>query len=296
MLLKYIDPMRILPFLLLAVCTTQLAHAQLIKDSLLVDGHYRSFLFNKPQTGSSGSSLVFVIHGSGGKPEHMMKQTVKLESMSQTEKFIVVYPAGYKNYWNECRKASTAAANVENIDENAFFNDMIRYFKTKYQINEKQVFVSGFSGGGHMAYKLAMTMPDEVRAISAIVANMPTPDNMDCPELKIPVATMITNGTSDPLNLYNGGHMISGGVTLGNVRSTDESFGYWTKLNGFKGTPVKENMPDADPGNGVTIESYTFRAKNKPEVRLLKVINGKHEFPTDIDIFVESWAFFKRQI
>lgn len=270
--------------------------AQIAKDSLLIENHYRVFYFNKPQSAKTGASLIFAMHGSGGDPLSLVNKTKKLEAQAATENFILVYPAGYKRYWNECRKASTAAANQENIDEEAFFSQMITYFKTKYKINDKHVFATGFSGGGHMTYKLGLTMPEKFKAISAIVANMPTPENMDCGEAKIPIATQIINGTADETNPYNGGEVKTPGVTLGTVRATEQSFQYWATLDGYQGTPVKTILDDADTSNNITVESYSYRTKNKPEVTLLKVVNGKHQFLTDIDVFEESWKFFKRQI
>ena len=50
-----------------------------------------------------------------------------------------------------------------------------------------------------------------------------------------------------------------------------------------------------DPKDGKTIERYQFKEKGKPEVTLLKVIGGKHDYPGDIDVHVEAWDFFKRQ-
>jgi polyhydroxybutyrate depolymerase len=270
--------------------------AQLVKDSLRIENHYRVFYFNKPPSERTGGSLIFAMHGSGGDPQSLFDKTRKLEAQAEKENFLLVYPAGYKRYWNECRKASTAAANQENINEEAFFLEMIAYFKTKYKINDQHVFASGFSGGGHMTYKLALTLPTKFKAISAIVANMPTDDNLDCGEAKIPIAAQIINGTADETNPYNGGEVKTSGVTLGKVRSTEQSFQYWASLDGHKGKPVKTILPDADTSNDITVESYSYRNKNKPEVTLLKVVNGKHQFLTDIDMFEESWKFFKRQI
>ena len=45
-----------------------------------------------------------------------------------------------------------------------------------------------------------------------------------------------------------------------------------------------------------TIESYTFKKAGKPEVTLLKVIGGKHDYPNDIDVYLFAWDFFKRQL
>jgi polyhydroxybutyrate depolymerase len=54
-------------------------------------------------------------------------------------------------------------------------------------------------------------------------------------------------------------------------------------------------LPDTDPADGKTLERYTFKKKGKPEVVLLKVIGGKHDYPSDIDVHEEAWKFFKRQ-
>lgn len=268
--------------------------AQLVNDSLLIEGHYRTFHYFKPA--KRGSSLVFALHGSGGNAKQMIKFGANLESMSAAENLIMVYPDGYKRFWNECRKASPAAANKENINEEAFFSKMIDYFKTKYGADDKKVFAIGFSGGGHMAYKLALTIPQRFTAISAIVANMPAPENMDCVEAKKTMAVMIMNGTADPYNPYKGGMMGLEDAVLGSVRSTDQTVHYWTALDGYKGEPTKEILPDKDPKDNITIEKYSYTDKAHPDVVLYKVINGPHEFPKDIDAFTESWAFFKRQM
>lgn len=102
--------------------------------------------------------------------------------------------------------------------------------------------------------------------------------------------------TADQTNPYEGGEVKTPGVTLGTVRSTDQSFRYWAKLDGYVGEPVKSIMPDGDTSNDISVEKYTYHKKGKPEVTLLKVVNGKHEFVTDFDMFEESWNFFKRQI
>lgn len=273
---------------------TIVARSQVISDSLLIDGHYRSFHFLKPA--GTDASLIFVLHGSGGNGLGMRKRTTKLEAIAPAENLLLVYPDGYKRYWNECRKASPAATNVENIDENAFFGTMIDYFRKKYQINPKRTFAVGTSGGGHMAYKLALTMPERFRAITAIIANLPDTNNLDCPERHVALPVLIINGTRDKTNPYHGGEVRLGPQTnMGYVRSTDRTFRYWAALAGYSGKPQEQRLPDTDSADGKTIVEYTFRQPGKPEVTLLKVINGKHDYPNDIDVHLEAWSFFKRQ-
>ena len=266
-------------------------NAQVVSDSILIDGHFRTFHFNLPLQNSTNSSLIFVLHGSGGNGLKSMKGTSKLLDIANKENLLIVFPDGYLKNWNECRKNAPAAANVENIDENTFFNKMIDYCATKYLINRQKVFAIGTSGGGHMVYKLAMTMPEKFKAITAIVANLPEANNMDCIDKKMPIAVMIINGTNDATNPYNGGISAK---NKGLVVSTDDTFHYWATVNGYKGSPLMEVLPDLE-ADGKTIEKYTFKQKEKPEVVLLKVINGEHNNPKDIDVFLESWNFFKRQ-
>ncbi len=283
------------PILIFAIFLSFKAQAQLISDSIKVDGKYRLFHFN-PGAIKSDASLVFILHGSGGNGKQMMKGTTKLIERAPAENALLVFPDGYKKYWNECRKAASSLANKEDIDENTFFDSMIKYFKIKYKINDQHVFAIGTSGGGQMCYKLAMTMPGKFRAVTALIANVPAIDNLDCSEAKVAIPIMIVNGTEDPLNPYEGGMMQSGDFIMGNVRSTDKSFQYWASLAGYQGSPLKESVPDNDPTDGKIIERYTYKKKGKPEIVLLKVIGGKHDYPNDIDVHVEGWEFFKRQM
>lgn len=280
--------------MLVSCLSTATAKAQLITDSVLIEGHYRTFIYNNPGSDKK-ESLVFIMHGSGGEANNMLGPAAKLEAKAKSEKLLIVYSNGYLHYWNECRKAATSVANIENINEDAFFEAMIEYFTNRYKIDKRKVYAAGMSGGGHMAYKLAITMPEKIRAIAAVVANLPDTNNMDCIEVKRPVPVMIINGTEDPLNLYNGGMMVTGNVTLGQVRSTDRTFRYWANLAGYTGEPVKETLPDPDTTDQGMIERYTYKKKGKPEVVLLKVIGGKHEHPKEIDAYEEAWEFFKRQ-
>jgi polyhydroxybutyrate depolymerase len=269
--------------------------AQVITDSVLVENYYRTFHFNKPQQQTKDYDLVFVLHGSGGDGRGMIKPAANLENESGKEHIFLVYPDGYKKYWNECRKAATSLANLQNINEQAFFEAMMRYFKEHYQVNNRYFFAIGLSGGGHLTYKLALTMPDKCKAISAVVANLPDTENLDCEELKKPIAVLIINGTKDSVNPYEGGEMRVNGNSYGTVRSTERTFQYWAGIAGYKGQPVRKEIPDTSTFNNQTITKFTYQAKGKPEVTLLKVEGGGHAFPGDIDAFTESWQFFKRQ-
>lgn len=279
------------PLVLFLLICHQL-NAQVVSDSLQIEGRFRTFHFNKPTVSSKNFSLVFVLHGSGGSGQQMMQRVSTFHGISDNERMIAVYPSGYKNFWNECRKIAPSAANVEQINEEAFFIQMIAYFSENYGIDKKKVFVVGTSGGGHMAFKLGLTMPDYFRGITAIIANLPAQENLDCLESKKPINVMIVNGTADKTNPYDGGEVILGSGNFGKVRSTEETFNYWAKLAGYKQNPIKSMLADSNPKDGKTIEQSSFQGKKK-QVILLKVIGGKHDYPGDIDVHLTAWEFFK---
>lgn len=279
----------------LSVLFSLALHGQLITDSLLIEAHYRSFHFNKPVKDIKGASLMFIMHGSGGSAKNIMKSAMKLEAIAANENLLVVYPDGYKQYWNECRKYATSAANKENINDNAFFKAMIGYFADRYGINKNEIFAAGFSGGGQMAYKLGLTMPGDIKAIAAIVANMPDSASSDCTPVNKPLPVLIINGTLDNVNPYDGGEMFVDNKSYGVVRSTDNSFAYWSALAGYTGKAIMQLLPDSDTADQRIIESYSYKEKGKPQVRLLKVVGGKHDYPGDIDVYTYAWNFFKSQ-
>jgi polyhydroxybutyrate depolymerase len=285
---------RVLSLVLLLSAITVVASAQVIADSISIEGNYRTFLYNKPLQRHHDGAIVFVLHGSGGNARDMMKAAAAMDRLASQENAVVVYPNGYGKYWNECRKASPAAANKQNINEEAFFKSMISYFQNKYAVDQRKAFVVGTSGGGHMAYKLALTMPEYFKAITAIIANLPDSSNLDCAPSGRALPVMIVNGTADTVNPYGGGEVVAG-FSLGFVRSTDKTFEYWAKLAGHNGAPQKEILADKDPNDGKIIERFAYRGKDRPEVVLLKVVGGKHDYPRDIDVHVEAWEFFKRQ-
>lgn len=281
-------------FFLFFFTSIQVSVAQISStdDSLIINGIVRKFTFVTTPQSTKGSGLVFVLHGSGGNGNQMLARVPAIAKASSSEHFIAVFPFGYKGFWNECRKSSPAEANQIDIDEQAFFQSMINYFVDRYRVNRKQVFVIGTSGGGHMAYKLAMTMPDRFKAVSAIIANLPDSNNFDCTALNKPVNIMITNGTLDKTNPYEGGEVILNSGNFGRVVSTDRTVQYWSNLAGYDGHAKMEQLPDNDPKDGKTIEKYSYTGKKK-EVVLLKVIGGKHDYPNDIDVHLYSWEFFK---
>jgi polyhydroxybutyrate depolymerase len=125
--------------------------------------------------------------------------------MADQRGFVVLYPDGYRGNWNDCRRNATFAAKKEKIDDASFILALIDRFRAERAIDAKQVYAFGYSNGGHMAFRLAMEAPDEIAAIAAVAASLPTPDASSCPQQGGTSRVMLVNGTEDPINPYQGG-------------------------------------------------------------------------------------------
>ncbi len=125
--------MKISTCLFLLILLYYQSNCQVITDSVLIEGHYRTFHFNKPAIKTQNSNLIFILHGSGGNGKLMMQPAANLQATAEKEHLLLVYPDGYKRYWNECRKGATSDANKEDINEQAFFTAMLQYFVKNYK-------------------------------------------------------------------------------------------------------------------------------------------------------------------
>ena len=128
------------------------------------------------------------------------------------------------------RKHATFPAKRENIDDMSFIRAVIGRVGEEQDVDEKRVYVFGYSNGGHMAFRLAMEAPDEIAAIASVAASLPTPDASSCPQQGRTSRVMLINGTSDPINPYQGGNSYA--IRLCEQRCRNVVCGVRTALRG----------------------------------------------------------------
>ena len=248
-------------------------------DSIKIGNYTRSFLFHVPAAVQKHPNLIFVLHGSNGTGADIMQYTEYWfnKLADQRNNAIIVYPNGYKKHWNECRKEANFDANLLDIDDIQFFEKMIDYFSQKYSVNRSEVFVTGHSNGGHMVFKLAKERPNLFKKFAAVSASLPTKTNDDCSESKVAVSMMVLNGTSDPINPYEGGEVNVGADSKrGSVISTFETMQYWAKLAKLDfANAIQFDFPDVSKDDETTATMYSFK-KSKQDIRLIEVKNGGH--------------------
>lgn len=252
------------------------------QGTLLIDSQPRSFSWYKPQALASNAPLIFVLHGSLGSGEQLRSSIAyEFDTLAEKYGFVVVYPDGYKNHWNDCRGSADYAANIEDINDNAFFEAMIDFFADQERIDRQQVFVTGISNGGHMAYGLALEAPDLFAAFAPMAANLPVDSNLDCEKSGQPVSIAIFNGTDDPVNPYDGGLVeLFGNSSRGEVRSAMETVGYWRELAGITEAASEKRFPELDGQQSTSVIEQRWTGADGTQVRLYTLKGSGHVIPS----------------
>ena len=148
----------------------------------------------------------------------------------------IVAAGGYRGNWNDCRKHAPFLAKRENIDDMRFIRTLIARASFEHTIDEKQICVFGYSNGGHMAFRLATEAADEIAAVVAVAANLPSADASSCPQKGRTSRVMLVNGTGDPINPYEGGMVtLFGFGSRGAVMSAMATAQHFAERNGLTG-------------------------------------------------------------
>ena len=252
----------------------------LSKASITVGGLVRTYRVYEPKGLAKGAPLVVVMHGSGENGAVMRMETgYGFERLADKHGFAVAYPNAYEGYWNGCGIVGGGDAGGLETDDVGFMTALVDKLAAEIGIDRAKVFATGSSRGGFMAFRLALEAPSIFRAVAAVSANLPTPDNFKCkPRGRGTPSVMIMNGTEDPIVPFNGGEVNLFGLFLrnGTVRSSRDTGQYFADLNHIAGTPQTNLTQMAD---GVGVERVLWRNNANVEVELVAVHGGGHGIP-----------------
>ena len=226
-------------------------------------------------------ALVFVLHGGTGTGDGMERSLTLggFDSLSDENKFIVVYPDGIGRNWNDGRKNTSDPAHEQNIDDVGFFKALIENLTYEFNVNQSRIYFTGISNGAMMSYRLALEMPEKIAAIAPVAGAIPI-DIVPQEPSYVPLSVCAISGTSDPLVPWEGGLVGFKRNPRGVVISVPDSVNYWVTNNNCNITPETILLPDTNPSDGTTVYYHKYNdGKNKTEVVLYEIKNGGHTWP-----------------
>ncbi len=276
------------------------------------DGITRDYFVHVPPGYESLQSrpLVIVLHGGGGTAQGMLRLTQqRFNQLAEQNGFFVVYPQGLGKSWNEGARDSKGYARRHQINDAGFLGALIDELEKKFPIDPKRVFSTGISNGGLMSFRLACEMPEKIRAIAPVAANIPVDIVSLCREAKDPaVGLLLISGINDPIVPFHGGNIKAFGAQRGKVLSADETIEIWLKKNGCKDVPRVQEFTDKDPGDETRVMEYAYdQCSSGAPIVFYKIHGGGHTWPggwqylkekrigktiRDIDAAEEIWKFF----
>jgi polyhydroxybutyrate depolymerase len=153
-----------------------------------------------------------MLHGMGGTAMNAHQET-GWSAKGEAECFIVAYPEGTRpsekaapslrknpQAWNDGSGRFHFAE--KNIDDVAFIGSMLDRISADYNIDPDRIYITGFSNGASMAFRVGAELSDRVAAIAPCAGACWTD------ELKLTGKTSLCyiTGTADKLNPMEGGY------------------------------------------------------------------------------------------
>jgi polyhydroxybutyrate depolymerase len=264
--------------------TEPMLSASIRQETIKVGDRERTFLAYVPAKLPLQSPLVIVLHGAGMNGARMRLATgYEFDRLADEREYVVLYPDGYKRTWNDCRKDSTYPAKLESVDDVGFVEALIARYQKENGIDPKRVFLFGYSNGGHMAFRMAMEHPDEVAAITAVSASLPTPEDSLCPNSGRMARAMVIDGTEDPVNPFAGGTVtLFGANNPSQVLSAEQTAETFAARNGVTAAPQTIKLKSTSDDDSTWVERSIWSQDGIDVAELDAVHGGGHTVPQPV--------------
>jgi polyhydroxybutyrate depolymerase len=263
--------------------------------NLTVDGVERTYIVHIPPSydPSIKVPIVVVLHGGGGTAKSAI-WTTGWTRKADMAGFLTVFPnamardpsqrtsfSGNPQLWND--GSDRFYQGQKATDDVSFINLLLDDLSDRFNVDERRVFVTGFSNGASMSFLVGAQLSDRIAAIAPVAGAC----WFDPLVLKRPVPMLYITGTADPLNLIKGGvpklaNGASDGVRAKPKPPVRQSILNWAMALGCPKIPASVSVV-----NGVHTETYG-PGRNGAEVVYISVDGLGHAWPGGRSLLPES--------
>ncbi len=249
-----------------------------VNRTFIVHYHNAQIPPNKP--------VVIVLHGDGGTGAGI-KSYCGMDVIANSNDFIAVYPNSLNDIGSGIWNKPVNANLNDGPNDVLFISDMIDFLCSTYFINNNKVYVAGHSGGGFMAYHLAIALPNKIAAFAPYAASMYGDNtyinNYFASATAVKVPLLHCHGSSDNVVQYP------------DADNTPNAWGEWP-ITPFAylncGADTYTNTTNLN--NGYERIDFCNTSGTSKQVSLLKRIGGSHGWPSGGGLENIMWDFFNQ--
>jgi polyhydroxybutyrate depolymerase len=223
-----------------------------------------------------------MLHGRGGSGEDIAELT-NFSNLADENNFIVLYPDGLDNQWNYVKDVSGYSSMTH--DDTGFLLALLDEVSGQYSIDEKRIYVAGFSNGGFMTQRLACDASERFAAFASVAAagfgGMP-----ELCKTPSPLSILLVHGTLDAVIPWQG--MVRGnGYMLAPVTDT---LAFWSQYASCEGEVTDTALPQKGESPETNVTLFSVGCTHDNEVLLYAVQGGGHNWPGVDDLMSQDWA------
>lgn len=280
-----------------------------------VGGLERRYLVHAPAgyDARTPRPVVVMLHGGGGTAQVAAFETGWPRKADESG-FLAVFPEATARHpsrpshfrtnpqlWNDGSDRFYPGQKAP--DDVGFLNALLDDLQSRFAVDSRRIYVTGFSNGASMSFRFAAESSDRIAAIAPVAGAC----WVESVSLERPVPMCYISGTADPLNLIAGGvpRLANGGSDEVRAKAKPPvriSIQRWTRALGCPDTPKT-----ATTDNGVLTEVY---GPGRAEVIYTTVEGLGHTWAGGRSVLPESlvgkrserlnatdfiWHFFERQ-
>lgn len=278
-----------------------------------IDGDDREYYVHVPSmyTGNTAVPVVFMLHGTSGDGEKFYNNSGWRE-VGEDENIISVFPSSWRycindngeikntTKWNTTPDADWFfCAGQTGRNDIKFLSTVITELNAKYKIDNKRIYLAGFSNGGQMAAKCAIELSDKLAAVAENAGSFYL-DTVYIPKRKLPLLYQTGNEDYGPGNT---GPSIPLGALDTLIRTPGLTFHhgsfYRIANDHVRNFGLNPNFSISGDTNSAVVATYkTLTPATGYDFRYVLVKGLGHVYPNGDNHWMEAarvqWAWFKQ--
>lgn len=271
---------RIAPVTLLFVFVL-LSCSGIPRSQVSYSGQERSYFVRLPDGFAPGSSrkypLIIQLHGGGGNAE-FAESISQMTEPAQKMGFIMAYPDGTGPRISRALKTWNAGgccgkAMRDNVNDVEFLRAFLDHLIAEYPVDVNRIYLCGYSNGGMMTYRAALTLAPRLAGIAVVSGAMFGDESAPA----VPLPALIIHGKSDDTVPFEGGRSemeVVQNNMEGSFASVEFASRFWARNNGC------EMNYSSRPFNGIQrFQQWSYPCPEKAPVTVIALQAEGHAWP-----------------